>query len=69
MSEGERLGFIVLCLGAALAAVTFVNMYAGSREDDGFTRGYIAGYAEARAGLPSRHEYKVKTTSPERVQP
>lgn len=60
----ESIGIIFLCILGSLAAVTLVNWYSGSIADKGWRDGYIAGYAEAVAKLPSRHEYKEYKPKP-----
>lgn len=47
--------FIVFCL---VGSFMMINSYAGSRQEDGFGYGYIAGYGEGKAGLPNRYEHK-----------
>ena len=48
--------FILVMIAATVTAVT----YAGVRQEDGFRYGYIAGYSEAKANLPSRHKYEER---------
>lgn len=60
----ESIGVIALCILGSLVAVTLVNLYSGSRAEEGWRDGYIAGYAEAVAKLPSRLEYKEYKPKP-----
>ena len=60
MRKNEFVFVLFGCIAAASILVMLVNTYIGNKGYEEYATGYIAGYAEAKAGMPSRHQYPLK---------
>lgn len=55
MSEEAGAAIVTGIIIVLLVACICIFSLSGSRFEQGFRLGYIAGFAESKAGLPSRH--------------